>query len=208
MNFINLSKKFDNLQKILKYRVKKRQMANFKDSPHFEVFDDYYTPESAWVQIGHIIPEDKIIWEACMLNAEKSQSPNHILKAVRGDKEMTGCTIKYSCNMDCLKEQPDEWDLIITNIPFDKEKKIPILKKFVEYDKPFITIMNSCNLYSNYMREIFGENMKHLQIIHPRGKINFHKLVGEEVKETKNCSFYSVYVCYKMNLKTEDLWIR
>lgn len=174
-------------------------MANFKDSPHFAIHDDYYTPKSAWEQISHIIPKDKTIWEACMLGAEKSKSPEHISSA--------GGELVYDTNMNCLENQPDKWDMIITNIPFDKEKKIPILKKFVEYDKPFITIMNSCNLYSNYMRDIFGENIKHLQVIHPKGKINFLKLENGEVKPTKNCSFYSVYVCYKCELDTEDLWI-
>ena len=175
-------------------------MANFKDSPHFAIYDDYYTPASAWKQIGKIIPVDKTIWEACMLGAEKSNSPQQI--------EDAGATkVIYDTEMNCLENQPDNWDMIITNIPFDKEKKIPILKKFVEYDKPFITLMNSCNLYSNYMREIFGENIKHLQVIHPRGKINYLKLENGEVKPTKNCSFYSVYVCYKCELEGEDLWI-
>ena len=178
-------------------------MANFKDSPHFQVYDDYYTPESAWKQISHIIPQNKIIWEACMLGADKSRSPQHI--ASSGDIFVDN--LVYDTSMDCLEDQPSEWDMIITNIPFDRKLKIPILKKFVEYDKPFITIMNSCNLYSKYMREIFGENIKHLQVIHPSSKINFDKLIGDEVVETKNCSFYSVYVCYKMNLDTKDLWI-
>lgn len=177
-------------------------MANFKDSPHFQVYDDYYTPASAWKQIGNIINSyhQHTIWEACMLGAEKSNSPQQI-------EDAGAIKVVYDTKMDCLKEQPEEWDMIITNIPFDKEKKIPILKKFVEYDKPFITLMNSCNLYSNYMREIFGENIKHLQVIHPRGKINYLKLENGEVKPTKNCSFYSVYVCYKCELEGEDLWI-
>jgi hypothetical protein len=173
-------------------------MANLKDSPHFEIHDDYYTPKSAWDQISHIIPKDKIIWEACMLNAEKSKSPEWL--GFHGQ-------VVYSSGMDCLEDQPTKWDMIITNIPFDRKLKIPILKKFVEYDKPFITIMNSMNLFSKYMREIFGENIKHLQVIHPSSKINFDKLIGDEVKETKNCSFYCVYVCYKMKLDTKDLWI-
>jgi len=183
-------------------------MANFKDSPHFAIHDDYYTPESAWKQISHIIPDGesgKIIWEACMLGAEQSKSPQHI--ASGGGSWYEEENVVYDTTMNCLENQPDKWDMIITNIPFDKEKKIPILKKFVEYDKPFITIMNSLNLYTKYMREIFGENIKHLQVIHPSSKINYLKLENGEVKKTKNCSFYSVYVCYKMNLDTEDLWI-
>ena len=29
-----------------------------------QVFDDYYTPYYVWEQINHLIPKDKIIWEA------------------------------------------------------------------------------------------------------------------------------------------------
>ena len=49
-------------------------MANFKDSPKFAVYDDYYTPKWIWEKIEHLIPKDKVIWEACMLNATNSKS--------------------------------------------------------------------------------------------------------------------------------------
>lgn len=176
-------------------------MANFKDSPHFAVHDDYYTPESAWTRIKDIIPKDKLIWEACMLGADKSKSPDYILNALENGGMV------YDTKMDCLTDQPPDWDLIITNIPFDKNKKIPILKRFVELDKPFITLLNSCNLYSNYFREIFKDNLQYVQVIHPKGKINYDKLENGELKKTKNCSFYSVYLCYKMNIPNEHLYL-
>lgn len=175
-------------------------MANFKDSPHFAIHDDYYTPESAWQRISVVIPKDKVIWEACMLGADKSKSPDYItslgVQSVYCDR-----------SMDCLTDQPDDYDMIITNIPFDKEKKIPILKRFVELDKPFVTLLNSCNLYSNYFREIFKDKLQYVQVIHPKGKINYDKLVSGELIETKNCSFYSVYLCYKMNIPNEYLYL-
>ena len=49
-------------------------MANFKDSSHFEIHDDYYTPKSAWEQINHILPKDKVVWEACLLNSHNHKS--------------------------------------------------------------------------------------------------------------------------------------
>lgn len=181
-------------------------MANFKDSPHFAIHDDYYTPESAWSKLepafSHLAPGIKV-WEACMLGADKSKSPEYIKNALTNYVQ----EVRYDTEMDCLTQQPDDYDMIITNIPFDKEKKIPILKRFVELDKPFVTLLNSCNLYSNYFREIFKDKLQYVQVIHPKGKINYDKLVSGELIETKNCSFYSVYLCYKMNIPNEYLYL-
>lgn len=177
-------------------------MANFKDSPHFAVHDDYYTTEETWRLIEHIIPKNKVIWEACMLNAVNSKSPQ-ILENVTGNR------IVFSTDLDILSgEIGEEYDMIVTNIPFETEIKKKILAKLVEIDKPFILIMNSCNMFSKYMRTIFKENIKHLQIITPSTKIHYSKLLENgEMEYKKNTSFYSVFVAYKMNLTTEQLWV-
>ena len=63
-------------------------------------------------------------------------------------------------------------------------------------------------MFSKYMRQIFGENIKHLQIITPSTKIHYAKLLEDGTFEyKKNTSFYSVFVAYKMNLSTEQLWV-
>ena len=36
----------------------------------FAIHDDYETPKSAWEAIKHIIPKDKIIWEAFYCRGE------------------------------------------------------------------------------------------------------------------------------------------
>jgi len=87
--------------------------------------------------------------------------------------------------------------------------KKQILTRLVEIDKPFMIVMNTTNIFSKYMREIFKGNLEHLQVITPSGKIHFDKLIYEtgELIPTKKCSFYSVYVCYKMNFTQEQLWL-
>tara|TARA_R100000654_G_scaffold73904_1_gene107372 strand:+ start:222 stop:761 length:540 start_codon:yes stop_codon:yes gene_type:complete len=174
-------------------------MAKTQHSPHFKVYDEYYTPKSAWTNVKKSIPTDKIIWEACMLNAELSESDKYLTEL--------GCKVIADRTMDCLETQPKEWDIIITNIPFDKKKKVPILEKFVEYDKPFMVIMNSMNTFSKYFHRIFKGKEQYLQIITPSSHINFQKEENGVVKQTAKCSFYSVYVCYKLNLPPEQLWI-
>lgn len=169
-------------------------MANFKDSPHFQVHDDYYTPEWVWKQIKHLVPSDKVIWEACMLNAERSRSMEIWKKwgyEVVGDKSWN--------ILDC--EVPD-CDLIITNPPFDTELKKNILKRLMEIGKPFIIIMNNLNTFSKYFREIMDLN--ETQIITPHEKLHFMKNGEDEKKKT---SFYSVFVAYKMNLTKKQLFV-
>jgi len=175
-------------------------MANLKDSSKFQVHNDYYTPEYAWTNIGHLIPKDKIVWEACMLNSHKSKSPEYLSKLCK--------EVVFDCNINMLEKQPENYDMIITNIPFETNIKKNILKKLVELNKPFIIIMNSMNVFSKYIREIFKDNFKHLQVIIPDGKIHFQKLLDNGNLEYKpNTSFYCCYVCYKMNFKNEDLWL-
>ena len=176
-------------------------MANFNDSPHFAKYDDYYTTEETWRLIGDIIPKDKTIWEACMLNSDKSNSPQ-ILKSIVGHDN-----VYYDTKLDILEGSIGS-DIIITNIPFETQIKKKILARLVELDRPFIIIMNSTNLFSKYMRQIFGENIKDIQIITPSTKIHYEKLLDNgELEIKKNTSFYSVFVAYKMNLNPEQLWV-
>jgi len=169
-------------------------MANLKDSPVFSKYNNYFTPSYAWKNIDNYLPKDKIIWEACMLDSLQSNSPQYLTEL--------GCQVVYDCNMDCLKNQPDNYDLIITNPPFETEIKKKILQRFYEIDKPFIIIMNSMNTYANYIRDIFKDNLDKLQIITPCGKIHFHKLLENgELEYKTNTSFYCIYLCYKMDIK-------
>ena len=176
-------------------------MANLTDSPTFETHDDYYTPKSAWEQVNHLIPKDEVIWEACMLNSYQSKSPEYLTEL--------GNNVVFNYDQDILEDHDEIYDRIITNIPFDKQIKMKILKRLVEIDKPFMIIMNSMNLYTKYIREIFKDKFCDLQVINPSKKINFDKLDYEtnELRETNNCSFYCIYLCYKWDLSNENLWL-
>ena len=175
-------------------------MANLKDSPNFAVYDDYYTPKKAWAQINHIIPKNKVIWEACCLKAYKSESPDYL--------KQLGNQVVYDKEMNCLTDQPESWDMIISNPPYDTKLKVPILKRFVALDKPFILVMNSMNTFSKYMREVFAGNLQHLQVITPDDKIQYNRLNEDgTLVPTNNCSFYSCYVCYKCEIPQDKLWL-
>lgn len=173
----------------------------FIPQTNIQVYDDYYTPKIMWEKINHLLPKDKIIWEAFLLNSHKSTSKKSL--------EELGNNMVGETDIDFLKDEPPfEYDMICSNPPFNKVIKIPILQKLVSNDKPFILIMNSCNLFANYFFDAFADNLNDLQIIHPKGKLYFEKLLDDgTTKLMKNTSFYSIFVCYKMNIPNKDLWV-
>lgn len=176
-------------------------MANFKDSNKFETHDDYYTTKDIWSNIAHLLPKDKILWEACMLNASKSKSPD-ILREL-------GCSVFADPTMNMLTEEPpDGFDMIVTNIPFSNKIKKEVLHRLVDLDKPFLIIMNSMNMYTKYVREIFKDKFHDLQVINPYGKLQFEVLKSDGTTFVNgNCSFYCIFLAYKMDLCSENLWL-
>jgi len=168
-------------------------MANFKDNSKYNVYDSYYTPEWVWRKIQPLVPKDKVIWEACMLNAVNSKSID-IWKGF-------GYNVVGNTEWDMLTCEVPKCDIIITNIPFGTEIKKKVLKRLIEIGKPFIIIMSSMNTFANYFHEIM--DFDNTQIITPRQKLHYCK-DGEE--ERKNTSFYSVFVAYKMNLSNTQLY--
>ena len=177
-------------------------MANFKDNITFKKQDQYYTPKDVWEVVSHLFPKDKVVWEACMLNAVKSKSPQILTEL--------GCKkVIYHTELDCLTQLPVQpYDMIITNIPFSYKLKKQILQRFVELDRPFLIILNSLNIYTKYIREIFGDKLKHLQVITPYGKLQFIELMEDQsLKRKDNCSFYCVFLAYRMNIPNKDLWL-
>tara|TARA_B100000424_G_C22916032_1_gene487408 strand:- start:269 stop:781 length:513 start_codon:yes stop_codon:yes gene_type:complete len=170
-------------------------MANLKDSPHFDNHDDYYTRKKAWEDIKEFIPEDKIIWEACLLNSNE-QSKKYL--------EELGFNVVGNKNVDIFDSQMG--DVIITNIPFSTDIKQKILKRLNELDQPFIIIMNSMNVFTRYFREIFSD--KDINFIIPSYKIHYDKFSeGKLVEQKNNTSFYSWYVCYKIPKVKKNIWI-
>ena len=130
-----------------------------------------------------------------MLNATNSKSMEILTEL--------GYKVVGDTSWDILNcEIPDSVDIIVSNIPFETQIKKSILKRLYEIGKPFLIIMNSCNVFSKYFHEIVDH--EHTQIITPCGHLHYSK--NGEV-EKKNTSFYSVFVAYKMNLSQSQLFV-
>jgi hypothetical protein len=158
----------------------------------FKKDDDYMTPKSAWEEISHIIPQDKLIWEAFY-----------------GD----GTSGKYLTELgfNVIHQDVDFFDndlgeIVVSNPPFTKCPEI--LTRLKELNKPFILIMPCSKLTTQYFRKLFnGDN--ELQIVIPRKRINFTKLVYQKpVDNFRNaCNFDCFYYCWKMKLAHSMIWL-
>ena len=131
--------------------------------------DDYMTPKYAWENIAHLIPKDKIIWEAFYGDGK---SGSHL--------QELGFNVIHE-PVDFFEN--DLGEIIISNPPFSKAKEI--MKRLSELDKPFILILPSSKINTSYFREWKD---KGLQIIIPRKRIHFEKKIdGETPDNWKKC---------------------
>jgi len=153
--------------------------------------DDYMTPKYAWEHIKHLIPKNKVIWEAFY-----------------GDGK-SGSYLR-ELGFDVIHEPVDFFEnnlgeIIITNPPFSKSKEV--MKRLKELDKPFIIIMPSAKINTSYIRDNFTNCG--LQLIIPRKRIHFEKQVeGKKVDNWKNaCNFDCFYYCYKIGLENSITWL-
>lgn len=156
----------------------------------FTQHDDYMTPRSAWVAIQHIIPKDKVLWEAFYGNGQSMQYLQDL-----------GYTVEGGENEDFFKH--NKGDIIVSNPPFTI---IPsILERLVALDKPFILIMPSPKIFTQYFRKLF--TTRRIQIIVPRKRIQFEKIVDGKKIESNKCNFDCFYFCYKINLERDITYL-
>ena len=157
----------------------------------FLIYDDYMTPKYAWENILHLIPKNKVIWEAFYGDG----------KSGKYLEELGFNTIHEPIDFF----ENNKGDIIVSNPPFSKSKEI--ITRLKQLDKPFIIIMPSSKINTSYMRENFMN--KGLQIIIPRKRIQFTKLVnGKKPENFKNaCNFDCFYYCYKIGLEKDIIWL-
>tara|TARA_R110000823_G_scaffold2286_6_gene9372 strand:+ start:183 stop:713 length:531 start_codon:yes stop_codon:yes gene_type:complete len=166
-------------------------MAGFQTKT-FIKHDDYMTPKSAWENIKHLIPKDKKIWEAFYGDGTSGKY-----------LEELGFDV-YHEDIDFFEN--DIADCVISNPPFGKIKLI--LERLVRIKKPFILIMPSSKINTQYFRRVFIDIEKP-QLIIPRKRIQFKKMIDGKIDTTtrSQCNFDCFYYCWKMNLDNNITWL-
>tara|TARA_R110000772_G_scaffold163853_2_gene275294 strand:- start:166 stop:672 length:507 start_codon:yes stop_codon:yes gene_type:complete len=155
--------------------------------------DDYMTPKSAWENIKQYIPQDKVIWEAFFGDGESGKYL----------EELGFNTIHE--DIDFFEN--DKGKIIVSNPPFTL---IPdILIRLKELEKPFILIMPSSKINTQYFRKLFSNSDHPIQIIIPIKRIQFLKQIDGLIDPNQKnaCNFDCFYYCWKMNLERDIIWL-
>lgn len=182
--------------KIKKTRKMKRKEGGKSTHIHhtgWKKHDDYMTPAYAWNNVKKYIPKNKVIWEAFYGDGASGT----IL-------ENLGYNVIHE-PIDFFEE--NRGDIIVSNPPFSKSKEI--LTRLKELNKPFMLIMPSNKINTQYFRKLFADTENPIQIIIPQKRIHFKKLVnGKPINGWRNqCNFDCFYYCWKMNLPRDIVWL-
>ena len=148
--------------------------------------DQWMTPKSAWEAIQGFIPRDKTIWEC-----------------FRGDG--TSAENLRDLGFDVVSEdedffENDKGEIIVSNMPFSIKKKV--FSRLLELNKPFIMIVPSACIHTKYFNQLFKNEV---QLIVPSYRIQFINPNDPNKKST--VPFTSLYVCYKMHLPKDLIFI-
>ena len=159
----------------------------------FQKHDDYMTPRYAWENIAHLIPKDKVVWEAFYGDGKSGEYLREL-----------GFEVIHE-EIDFFTE--NRGDIIVSNPPFSKSKEV--LARLVELNKPFIVIFPASKVTTQYVRNLFKNSEDKLQLVIPRKRIHFQKQINGVVPEgwKSDCNFDCFYYCWKMGLPRDLLWL-
>ncbi len=164
-----------------------------REFPTLHKFNDMYTPPEALDYIAPYLDMSLTYWEACYGRGHMA-----IELTRRGFK------VKGWGQLNCLIDEPHYWDFLITNPPFSNNKKF--LARFIEFDKPFATILRLEHLGGVKALELLT-NLDFCVII-PEHRINFitpKMMRGEKVG---GAQYHSIWLTYGLDLPRQINYIK
>ncbi len=154
---------------------------SYLNTRRFGKDNDWNTPSCVWEQIIDFIPREKKIW----LPFYNDGYAGEYLTS-------KGFDIIHE-NIDFFEN--NKGDVVIDNPPYKDKNRVKvkeqIMKRLIELDKPFMLLMPSTTIQTQYFKNLHNE---HFQLLIPREKYNFEKFIGDKTK----CPFYTLWICYKM----------
>ena len=157
--------------------------------------DDYSTPQSAWDDILRFlesegITKDKIIYEPFYLDGG---SGDYI--------RQKGYKVLHEREDFYEKGKEAKYDYILTNPAFSDCKGL--FEFLDEIDKPFVMLLPTLKLHTQYMARFFED--RNTQLVIPRRRIHFMKYVdGVPVPGwKKGTSFDCVWICHNMGFRKD-----
>ena len=112
------------------------------------------------------------------------------------------------CRHPRLRRRRQRWratldlgECVVTNPPFSELPQV--LACLRELGKPFVVIMPCSTLTTRYFRDLFQD----IQVIVPRKRIQFRKLVGGVEVPSGRCSFDCLYFCWRLGLPRDVVFL-
>jgi len=155
--------------------------------------DEYYTPRYIWENILHYLPRDKLYLEPFVGDGSSINNLNEL------GINVVSANIDY---FDALRSL--DYDIIITNPPFSRNILIEFLYNLSSLDKAFIIILPITKIFSKYFKQAFRQ-YKDIQIIIPKSRLKF--IDPTRPNNKSNPSFVCCYVCYKLQLPSDILFL-
>lgn len=146
--------------------------------------DEYMTPKNAWENISHLLPKNKVLWEAFYGDGKSGEYLKELGFNVIHEK-----IDFYQHNLG---------DIVVSNPPFSHW--VPVIERLVELEKPFVLIIPSSRLFTVKFQSLFKNTLKDLQVVIPRRRIQF---VKTPPPKHNRCNFDCIYAFYKMNLLSD-----
>lgn len=148
--------------------------------------DAWNTPKSTWESIAHLLPKDKIIYEPFYGDGKSGEYLTELGFKVEHHK------------IDFFEDPSFNYNIIVSNPPYSCKPKI--FKRLAELDKPFMLLLPVSTMTKKFLKIYFKDK---IQIVIPPTRIHFVK-AG---KQTKGSWFDTVWICYKMNLNTDIVFL-
>ncbi len=153
---------------------------------------EMYTPDVAMDYICPFLDNKLTYWEACY-------GQGNMARAL----ERRGFIVKGRRDMDCLVEQPNDWDFLITNPPFNGNKKF--IKRAIDLGKPFAFLIRLEHLGGVEACRLLNDI--DFKIIIPDKRINYIIPNKQSGEKTGGSPFHSIWLTYGVDLPKQINYI-
>ena len=166
------------------YNVQKRHNGNM-EYPKLHNFNEMFTPPEAMDYITSFLDKKMTYWECCYGEGHMAQ-----------ELANRGFVVAGNSDIDCLINEPESWDFLITNPPFNGNKKF--IRRAIELKKPFALLLRLEHLGGVEAYNLLKDF--DFKIIIPKKRINFIKTNDLLLGKKSSSPFHSIWLTYKVNL--------
>jgi DNA modification methylase len=165
------------------------------NKPKKERSDNFTTPEKAYRDIKHLVPENIKICDPFWNDGKTSEYLSKVFPTcqISHDDSDAFDTSEACANGVRLQQSSRSADLIITNPPFTM--KYQALRHLVDQDVKFMCIFPLMSITTDLFKTV--SNYDQFQYLIPNKRINFEV----EGRVSRSATWFAcVWVCYKMDL--------